>query len=276
MTKRSSPPGHGRAGAAVLERERRQVDAGRPALGPLGELVELLRLELDAQPPHQPLGLAPCERKLLAPHLEETASRTQAGDRPSWKRASGQGDGGAVRHVKREGGYDVGTALLADEVRPVQSKDNRMPERDEGGEQLALRYGRAPACADRREHGPLERPGPVERRRDAHAQPANVVLRVARDPGERTVVPLRPLRQHGCLSVPRRRDQRDDRAGRGRPQPVDERRPRDAGVRRRRDLALDRVETSAPVRRRGRASARPSSHRRDPLAPRRSRQGRVH
>ena len=117
-----------------------------------------------------------------------------------------------------------------------------MPERDEGGQQLALRYGRAPACADRREHGPLERPGPIERRRDAHAQPANVVLRVARDPGERTVVPLRPLRQHGCLSVPRRRDQRDDRAGRGRPQPVDERRPRDAGVRRRRDLAPDRVE----------------------------------
>ena len=56
--------------------------------------------------------------------------------------------------------------------------------------------------------------------RDYHvlgSDTAGIVVRIAGDPGEGTLVPLRPLGQRGRLSVPRRSDHRDDGAGAGCP-----------------------------------------------------------
>ena len=69
-----------------------------------------------------------------------------------------------------------------------------------------------------------------------------VVLGLEVDPHDGPPVALGPLRQECGLAEPRRRDDRDDRAARGRAEPVEQSRPNDGlSGRRRYDRARPRV-----------------------------------
>ena len=63
--------------------QRRQMEPGRPALGPAYEREHLVRRQIDTGLVHQPGGLGPGHRELLCRELDRAALGTHAPDRQS-------------------------------------------------------------------------------------------------------------------------------------------------------------------------------------------------
>ena len=220
--------------------ERGQVEAGRPAFGVLDQLVDLGVLELQRGGAQQHLGLAPAEGELVRPELEQRPAGPQRGHRQVGQDPTGEHDHRPGRDVpdERSDGRD---RVVRQRVRAVEHEHERRAARgDRRAEALQCLGRRGPALGGQRlERRLRQRLDPVERGGDeAQERDRVVVALVDRDPGERTHVARRPLREQRRLAVAGRRHHQHQREGARRAQAVDQRRPRDRARQERRNAGL--------------------------------------
>jgi hypothetical protein len=82
--------------------KRAQVEPGRPTLGALDEVVDLVVVELQACRTQEQLGFPPAERELIWPELEQRPARPQRRDRQLGDDAAGEHDHRSGRDVPDE------------------------------------------------------------------------------------------------------------------------------------------------------------------------------
>ena len=210
-----------------LHRQRRQVQAGRPSLRPLGQLGELAVVELDSRGLEQHLCLLLVQPEVCHADLVHRALRPPA--------AEGQGrlfpacdrDLRARWDVPGELGEHVQTGRIGDRVQVVERQHQRALACGQRAADArdARRPGGCPWAGQRVEHFGRDRLDSVNRRRDVPQEHDGVVVSpVESDPGERTRIGLGPTRKQRRLAVPGGRDHGRQGHARG-AQPCDHRLP---------------------------------------------------
>ena len=239
--------GAGRGRPSRLQGQRREVQAGGPALGPLGQLArvepgvhggqhgfglllvqpQLRHADLLHQPPRPPARQR--ERGLLPARDRELRARREVADQP--------------REPVQAGGIGHGMEVVEHEhQRPLERSQGVPDARD------PLRPARASRPGKRLEDIGRQRLDPVQRSRDVAQEHHGVVVGgVERDPRERTRIGLGPVGQQRRLAVPGGRDHGHDRRAR-RPQPLDQRRLRHRSRPGQRRSKLDLHEVEGNVR----------------------------
>ena len=157
-TNRSSPlklVGARRARRPGLQRQRREVQAGRPALRPLGQLGQLARVELDARGLQQQPGLLLVQPEVRHADLVHPSLRPPAGQRQRRLLPARDRDLRARRDVLEQRREHVQTGRIGDGVQIVEHQHQRALERRQ----------RAPDARDAR------RPGRSARARTARRTP---------------------------------------------------------------------------------------------------------
>ena len=241
-----------RVGRPGLQRERGQVEAGRPALGPPGQLCGVGRVELDPRAPEQRDRLPLVEAEVVHADLVQAPLRPPAGEGQGRLLPARDGDLRARRHVLTQGGEHVEAFRVRDGVQVVEHQHQGMLE---GGQRApetrdARQPGRAARAGQCVENIGRERLEAVERGRDVPQEQDRIVVPpVEGHPRERTRIRLCPQRQERGLAVPGGR--RDGRERLRRPaQPRDHvgLRDRAGSGPGRRELRLDEVEGGGPDR----------------------------
>ena len=120
----------------AAQRDRRQPQRRRPALGPVGELLDLGGGELDAGRPHERGRLGRREAEVLGAHLEELAAGAQAGERERWIGARGDREPGPRRETLDEGRDEPMDGGLIDDVVVVEDEDRAVSGRCEAVEDV--------------------------------------------------------------------------------------------------------------------------------------------
>ncbi len=192
-----------------LHRQRREVQAGRPALRPLGQLGELARVELDSGGSQQQLGLLLVEPEVRHADLVHPSLRPPAGKRQRRLLPARDRDLRAGRNVLEQRREHVQTGRIGDSVQIVEHQHQRALERSQCAPDArdALRPGGSPRAGQRVEHLGRERLDAVNRCRDVAQEHDGVVVSpVERDPSERTRISLGPPRKQRRLAVPGGRD----------------------------------------------------------------------
>ena len=249
-TNRSSPvkPARSPARRAGLHRQRREVQAGGPALRPFGQLGELARFELDSGRIQQQRGLLLVQPEVRHADLVHQPMRAPARERQRRLLPARDRDLRSGRNVLEQRREDVQTGRVGDGVHIVEHEHQRALECRERAPDArdALRPDRSARAGQRVEHLGRERLDAVERGRDVAQEHDGVVVpAVERDPRERTRIGLGPARKQRRLAVPGGRKHGRDRRGR-RAQARDRVRLRHGARPRQRrgELDLDEVERS--------------------------------
>ena len=208
-----------RARRPGLHRQRRHVQAGGPALRPLGQLGELARFELDPGGFQQQRGFQLVQPQISDADLVHQSMRAPARERQRQLLPARDRDLRSGRNVLEQRREDVQTGLVGDGVHVVEHEHQRARECGERAPDPrdALRQDRGPRAGQRVEHLGRERFDAMQRGGDVAQEHDGVVVpAVERDPRERTRIGLGPVckerrlavsggRQHG-------RDGRDRRA----------------------------------------------------------------
>ena len=162
-----------------LERQRGEIDAGRPSLAFGDDLRHLLERQLHARRPQQALPLSRRERELLHADLEELPCRPQ---RRNWKPRRlppREDDEARVWNVVRERRYGLERLGRAQDVHVLEDDDERIEAAKRSRES---RHGGRPEGLGRKrqrvEHVGLQRLDRVERGRDVTQEDGRIVVAV--------------------------------------------------------------------------------------------------
>ena len=211
--------------ASRLQRQRREVQAGRPALRALGQLGELARRP--AARPRRPAAIsASCSssRRSATPISSHQSPRPPASERERRLLPARDRDLRARREVADQRREHVQARRVGDGVEIVEHQHQRPLERGQRAPDARdpLRPARSPRPRQRVEDVGRHRLDTVDRGRDVAQEHQRVVVRaVERDPRERTRIGLGPPRQQRRLAVPGGRHHAHDRRAR-RAQPRDQ------------------------------------------------------
>ena len=210
--------GAARARPSGLERQRREVQAGRPALRPLGQLGDRAPVELDARLFQEQPTLLLVQPELRDADLVHPSLRSPAGERQCGLLSARDRDLRPGRNVLDERREHVQTRGIGDEVKIVEHEHQSALERRECAPETrdARRPGGCPWAGQRLEHLGRERLDPVNCGRDVPHEHHRVVVvaPVEGDPRELTGIGLGPVRKKCRLAVSGRRN--DGREGRAR------------------------------------------------------------
>ena len=213
---------------AVAEREGRQVEPGRPALGPVIQLGDGACVDVHTCVADDNGCLAVRHGEIVPAELEERPLRAQPGQAQPRRAAPREHERRSGGQVGDEGRHRLDAGSRAEQVDVVQDEHDRT----EGGERSRQR---AAAPAARQVEGPGE----------ARRQSVRVVVALIEcEPRKRTLVPHRPLREQRRLAVARRGHEHDDGRARRGAQPVHERCANDgaAADRGNRQLRVERFD----------------------------------
>ena len=209
---------------AGLNRQRRQVQAGRPTLRPLGQPRDLVRVELDPCSTEQQPRLLLVQAQVLDTHLVHPSLRPPAGQRQRRLLPTRDRNLRARRNVVEQLRQRVQTGPTGDSVQIVEHQHQRAPEPSKRSPETRnpCRPARCPWACQRAERLTRERLDTVNRCRDIAQEHHGVIVSpVQRDPRERTRISLGPPRKKGRLAVPGRRHHSHERRTR-RAQPLDQ------------------------------------------------------
>ena len=197
-------------GAPGLHRQRREVQAGGPALRPLGQLGELARVELDAgrfaaaaRPLARPAGgpprrsrapsRAPASGRAAAP--APPCSRSRSASRPGRTRTAPRARPGRTDWRRRAGRRAPAPAGCSSAASALPTRGTRFDQVDPPGPDSASNTSGGSGST------------PVDRGRDVAQEHHGVVVSaVERDPRERTRIGLGPPRKQRRLAVTGGRD----------------------------------------------------------------------
>ena len=194
-----------RARRPGLNRQRRQVQAGRPSFRSLGQLGDLAGVEHDTRRSKQQRGFVLVQPELSDADLAHRALHPPAGEGQGRLLSARDRDLRAGRDVPGELGEHVLTGRIGDSVEIVQRQHQRLltgrrTRRRHGGRVSTRSIHPARTTHRARQATRLD---PVDRSGDrAQQHQCVVVSSVERDPGERTRVGLRPAREQRRLAVP--------------------------------------------------------------------------
>ena len=203
-----------RAWRPGLQRERGEVQASGPALGPPGQGGNPGRVELGARLFQQHAGLALVEPEVGHADLVQPPQRPPPGQGQGRFFPARDGNLRSWRDVLAQRGEHVEAGQVPDSVqviecqhqRALQSRQRAPDARDTHRPDGRARAGQGV------QHRRGDRLDPVNRGGDAlEEQDGVVVLAVEGDPRERTRIGLGPPRQQRRLAVPGRRDHRRER-----------------------------------------------------------------
>ena len=210
------PHGGRPIGCAVLisRRQRREVEAGRPALGCLVELAHLVDRAPPAGGAQERHRFVVVEPQVVALQEHQTIGRHQARDRQPLDRAGRDRDLAAGRQVGREGHDDIERLLAVQAIEVVEHQQER--RRGAGDRRSEGRHCRRPdRCADPAGGGDRVSADPdraVDGHRDVAEEDCRIVIAfVQLEPDRLARGRLRPLGEYGRLAVSGRRGQDDDR-----------------------------------------------------------------
>ncbi len=117
----------GARGGVPAQRESSEVHARGPALGPLGQVSQVLRGELGAGDPGDELRHLPGpESQLLGPDLRHFPGRPQAGQRQAGIRPGDQHELDGRRHMLQGEGDLVLAVAVPDHVVVIEHEDHRL------------------------------------------------------------------------------------------------------------------------------------------------------
>ena len=213
--------------AALPQVQRRQVQPGRPPLGPAMQLRHLTGAQRQARIAQQRRRLGAGQRQVSRADLQEPAFRAQPRHPQRRLGPPGQHQPGAVRHMIGQHRHRGPALLGVQQVHVIQHQHNRHGHRRERRPQPGHHRARHRTARGGQhvEHPAADRLDGIERRCDVGEQDLRVVVPlVDRDPGEGRTRVLGPLRQQRRLAVARRGDHRDDPARVPVRQPVKQRR----------------------------------------------------
>ena len=211
-TNRSSPAnaiGARRVRRPGLHRERGEIEAGRPALGPLGQVGDAGRVELHTRAAEQRGRLLLVEPEighadLVQPPLRPPAGEGQAGS--SLLAMAICEPAGTCSHsaasTSRQAGFATACRSSSTSTNGRSRDASALPRRGTRVDQIG-----AARAGQRVEHLGRERLDAVERGRDVPQEQDGVVVpAVEGDPREGTRILLGPPRQQRRLAVPGGRD----------------------------------------------------------------------
>ena len=217
-----------RAWCARLHRQRSQVQAGGPALRPLGQLGQLVWFELDTCRLQQQPGLALVQPQVRHADLVHASLRPPAGKRQLRRFSARDRDLRAGREVFDQSCEHVQTGQAGDGVQIVEHQHQRALERSQCAPDTrdAPRPGGSSRARQRIHDLGRERFDAMNRGGDVPQEHRGVVVaRIEPDPGERTWIGLGPPRKQRRFAVPGGRDHGREARGR-RAEPCDQVRPR--------------------------------------------------
>ena len=202
----------------ATERERREVEAGGPSFGPLDEIGQVSRGQLDAGHRLDQGGrLRAGEAQLAHPDLDHVADGPQPGERQPRVRPGDEHHQDGRRKMQQQGRQLLVAAGFPDDMEVVQHQDDWLGETGQPGDQF-----RDHRVGDVRGPGP-ERPldvlagelwaGSFQGGDDMPPQPAGIVItRVERQPGEPAALDRAgpPLGHEGGLAEARGRVDQDE------------------------------------------------------------------
>ena len=205
-------------GGPAAQRERGEVHAGRPALGPREQRPDLVVGQAVTGGGRERGGLVLVEREPVGTDLEQRALGAEPGQRDVGLRAGGERDAEPRRQVVEDHRERVEAGAVHQPVDVIEDQEARLRGMVEARQQARHRRGEH-AIARRVGHDPLV-PEPVDagqRGREVGDEDGRVVVGLVEgQPRDRAPLPGRPLREHGGLAVPGRRDERHDRGLRAR------------------------------------------------------------
>ncbi len=241
--------------AALPQVKSRQVQPGRPALGPPVQPGHLILGQRHLSVAQQRRRLLTGQRQIPGADLQDPALGAQPRHPQRRLGPPRQRQPRAGRHMigqHRQRGAAFG---VVQRVHVIQDQRDRRGHRPEcGSEPGDDRAGhRARRGGQRVEHPSVDRLDRVQRFRDIGQQDLRIVVPfVDRHPRERLAIALGPLRKQRRLPVTRRRDHRDNRTPIAPRQPFDQRRTTDGPgpYHRTAELRRQKVErrTARPVR----------------------------
>ena len=159
-----------RKGPALLEVERRQVQPGRPPLGPPVQLRHLILTQAEIRIAQQPGRLLPGERQVTRPDLQDLALGAQPRDRQRRLGPAGQHHPGPARHMIGQHGQRGPALGVVQRVHVVQDQRHGRDHRRESRAAAAGRPSRAPSCREKQGHRiPARRPAPPHRAPSRHS-----------------------------------------------------------------------------------------------------------
>ena len=120
-----------RAWRPGLQRQRREVQAGGPALRPLGQLGDLARVELDSGRLQQRLGLLLVQPEIRHADLVHRSLRPPAGERQRAALPARDRDLRAVRHIPKQLREHIETGRIGDGVQIVEHQHQWALERSQ-------------------------------------------------------------------------------------------------------------------------------------------------
>ena len=115
-----------RVGAARLHRQGGEVQADRPALGPLDELIHVRFGELDSGRRQQRAGLVAAHRQIIDPDLHDAALRTQPRRRKRQRVPRADRHLRASRQSERQRGDRVETLPVRHRFEMIEDERDRL------------------------------------------------------------------------------------------------------------------------------------------------------
>ena len=214
--------------AALPQGQRRQVQPGRPSLGPLVQRRHVVLAQRHLRPAQQRGRLLAGQRQVTGADLEEPALGAQPRDPQRRLVPARQHQPRAAGHVIGQHRHRAPAFGVVQQVHVIEHQRHRRGHRPERRPQP--RHDRTGHRAHRRgqrlEHRTADRLYLVQRRRHVAEQHLGVVVSlIDRHPGEGVAIALGPLRQQRRLAVSRWRGNRHNRRTVITRQPFDQRRP---------------------------------------------------
>ncbi len=200
--------------APGVDRQRRQVEAGRPALGAPDEVIDL-RIR---QPHHTGSGQerACCwsiHGEMIDPDLDHAALRPEAGHGNRYVPAGSDRQLRTFRKAHRQLGDHVEGRGIGDRLGLVEHQQHRVVHpADRRGQPGHFHDARAPG-RQRPEHTRLQAFHAVERGGDVDEEHGRVVVPTVEGHPPDAGQPAGPLREQRGLAVARRSDDGNDRGG---------------------------------------------------------------
>lgn len=213
-------------GTALPQAQRREIQSGRPPLGPPVQLRQVIFTQRHAGVAQQRCCLIAAERQIASADLRDPPFGPQPRDLQGRLGPPGQHEPGPAGHMLAQRGHRGPAYGVVQHVHVVQDQDHRRCHRREGPSEPGK--NRAGNRADRGgkclEDPVIDRLYRVERFGNVAEQGLRVVVRrLDRDPREGLTAGLGPLGQQGGLAIAGRRDHRDNRRQVASLQPFDQR-----------------------------------------------------
>ena len=238
-----------RTRAARVHRQRRQVQPGRPSLGPLDELIDVDIAEFDLRAAEQRPGLIGVHRQIPGRDLDHPALRSQARHREGQLLLRADRQRRTTGQPHRQLGHDVSARTIRERLGLVEHHDDRRFPRRQRADQTADISDAPTPRPQRPQHRRIDALDPIQGHRQIRQQHRRIVVAVIqRDPGDAGPQAGGPLRQQRRLAVTGGRHDGHQRVPRRCVEPLDDGRTSDearAGAGR---LELGGVELEGKLR----------------------------